>query len=47
MYVINSFLFFFIGGLLALVVRAELAQPGLQFVTDETSTTSSSRCTRR
>ncbi len=36
MYVINSFLFFFIGGLLALGVRAELAQPGLQFVTDQT-----------
>jgi cytochrome c oxidase subunit 1 len=36
MYVINSFLFFFIGGLLALGVRVELAQPGLQFVTDQT-----------
>ena len=36
MYVINSFLFFFIGGLLALVVRVELAAPGLQFVTDQT-----------
>ena len=35
MYVINSFLFFFIGGLLALGVRIELAQPGLQFVTDQ------------
>ena len=34
LYVINSFLFFFIGGLLALGVRTELAQPGLQFVTD-------------
>ena len=28
MYVINSFVFFFIGGLLALGVRTELAQPG-------------------
>ena len=28
MYVINSFLFFFIGGILALAVRSELAQPG-------------------
>ena len=35
MYVINSFLFFFIGGLLAMGVRVELA-PGLQFVTDQT-----------
>ncbi len=35
MYVVNSFIFFFIGGLLALGVRAELAQPGLQFLTDE------------
>ncbi|MEO8437984.1 MAG: cytochrome ubiquinol oxidase subunit I, partial [Chloroflexota bacterium] len=34
LYLINSFLFFFIGGLLALGVRSELAQPGLQFVTD-------------
>ena len=34
MYVINSFVFFFIGGLLALGVRTELAQPGLQFLTD-------------
>jgi cytochrome c oxidase subunit 1 len=36
MYVINSFIFFFIGGLLALGVRAELAEPGLQFVTAQT-----------
>ena len=36
MYVINSFVFFFLGGLLALGVRVELAQPGLQFVTDQT-----------
>jgi cytochrome c oxidase subunit I len=36
MYLINSFLFFFIGGLLALGVRSELAQPGLQFVSDGT-----------
>ena len=35
MYVANSFLFFFIGGLLALGVRTELAQPGLQFVSNE------------
>ena len=36
MYIVNSFIFFFIGGLLALGVRVELAQPGLQFVTDQT-----------
>ncbi len=35
MYVVNSFIFFFIGGVLALFVRAELAQPGLQYLTDE------------
>jgi cytochrome c oxidase subunit 1 len=35
LYVANSFLFFFIGGVLALFVRAELAQPGLQYVKDE------------
>ena len=32
MYVINSFLFFLIAGTMALGVRAELAQPGLQFL---------------
>ena len=36
MYLINSFAFFFIAGLMILVVRAELAQPGLQFVSDAT-----------
>ncbi len=36
MYLINSFVFFFLGGLLALGVRLELAQPGLAFVTDQT-----------
>jgi cytochrome c oxidase subunit 1 len=36
MYVINSFIFFGIGGLLALGVRAELAFPGIQFVEDAT-----------
>jgi cytochrome c oxidase subunit I len=35
LYVINSFLFFFIAGLLALGVRSELAQPGLQIFTDQ------------
>src|SRR6476619_4462982 len=35
MYLINSFLFFFIAGIFALGVRTELAQPGLQFFTDQ------------
>ncbi len=34
LYIINSFVFFFIAGVLALLVRSELARPGLQFVTD-------------
>ncbi|MGZ9276139.1 MAG: cytochrome c oxidase subunit I [Candidatus Limnocylindrales bacterium] len=36
LYVGNSFLFFFIGGILALLVRTELAVPGLQFLSDQT-----------
>jgi cytochrome c oxidase subunit 1 len=36
LYVVNSFLFFFLGGMFALGVRAELAQPGLQFVNEQT-----------
>jgi cytochrome c oxidase subunit 1 len=36
LYILNSFLFFFIGGLLALGMRSELAQPGLQFFSDST-----------
>jgi cytochrome c oxidase subunit 1 len=35
LYLVNSFLFFFIGGIFALMVRTELARPGLQFVSDE------------
>src|SRR5688500_11431591 len=35
LYLINSFVFFFLAGLMVLVVRAELAVPGLQFVTDQ------------
>jgi cytochrome c oxidase subunit 1 len=35
LYVANSFVFFFIGGILALGVRAELAVPGLQLVNEE------------
>ncbi|MBO3745610.1 cytochrome c oxidase subunit I [Streptosporangiaceae bacterium NEAU-GS5] len=35
LYLITSFVFFIIGGVMALVMRAELAQPGLQFVTSD------------
>ncbi len=36
MYLVTSFAFFIIGGLMALLIRAELAQPGTNFVDDET-----------
>src|SRR5512142_853027 len=35
MYLVTSFAFFFIGGFLALIMRAELARPGLQFLSTE------------
>src|SRR5919198_4059109 len=35
-YVVNSFVFLFIGGLLAMLMRAELARPGMQFVDSNT-----------
>ncbi|GII03968.1 aa3-type cytochrome oxidase subunit I [Planobispora takensis] len=35
LYMITSFGFFLIGGIMALVIRAELAQPGLQVVSNE------------
>ncbi|MFJ6751193.1 MULTISPECIES: cytochrome c oxidase subunit I [unclassified Streptomyces] len=35
LYLITSFLFFLVGGLLALVMRAELARPGLQLISNE------------
>src|SRR3954469_12239776 len=34
LYLVNSFIFFFAGGILALGIRTELARPGLQLVTD-------------
>src|SRR6266516_6615167 len=34
-YTVTSFFFLFVGGLLAMLMRAELAQPGMQFVTTE------------
>jgi cytochrome c oxidase subunit 1 len=36
LYIVNSFIFFFIGGMLALGVRSELAAPGLQLLSDAT-----------
>jgi cytochrome c oxidase subunit I len=35
LYLTTSFIFFLFAGLLAMVMRAELARPGLQFVTEE------------
>ncbi|MET7337761.1 cytochrome c oxidase subunit I [Nonomuraea sp. NPDC005650] len=35
LYLITSFAFFLIGGVMALVMRAELAQPGMQFTSNE------------
>src|ERR1700751_238126 len=34
-YVVACFTFFFVGGLMALLVRGELAAPGLQFLSNE------------
>ena len=36
LYIVNSFIFFFAAGILALVIRTELAVPGLQFLDPET-----------
>ena len=35
LYLVNSLLFFFAGGILAMVVRVELAQPGLQVLSED------------
>ncbi|WP_184758573.1 cytochrome c oxidase subunit I [Streptosporangium album] len=35
LYLITSFIFFLIAGVMALIIRAELVHPGLQFVTQE------------
>jgi cytochrome c oxidase subunit 1 len=35
LYLVTSFGFFMVGGLLAMLMRAELAQPGLQFLSNE------------
>jgi len=36
LYLVTSFVFFIIGGIMALIIRAELARPGQNFVDDET-----------
>ncbi len=35
MYLVTSFIWFLLGGILALAIRAELAQPGMQFLSSE------------
>jgi cytochrome c oxidase subunit 1 len=35
MYLVTGFLFFFVGGLMALLIRVELFHPGLQFLSNE------------
>ena len=37
MYAVTAFFFFVFGGILALIIRAELARPGTQLVGDESS----------
>ncbi|HWM22799.1 MAG TPA: cbb3-type cytochrome c oxidase subunit I, partial [Ilumatobacteraceae bacterium] len=36
LYLVTSFLFFLFGGILALLIRANLAQPGSKIVSDDT-----------
>src|ERR1700710_2099181 len=35
MYLVTSFVFFMLGGVMALLMRAELARPGMQFLSPE------------
>ncbi|MBY8850394.1 cbb3-type cytochrome c oxidase subunit I, partial [Saccharothrix sp. MB29] len=35
MYLVTSFAFFMVGGLMALLMRGELARPGMQFLSNE------------
>ena len=46
-YIYTAFVFFFVAGLLALVMRAQLAEPNETVRRRRTSTTSCSRCTAR
>ncbi len=36
LYIVTAFFFFVVAGIMALIIRAELAQPGLQIVSDQT-----------
>ena len=45
MYLLFTFTMFMVGGVLALGIRAELFQPGLQFCSTPSCSTSSRRCT--
>ncbi|HXY73604.1 MAG TPA: cbb3-type cytochrome c oxidase subunit I, partial [Actinomycetota bacterium] len=36
LYIVTGFFFFVVAGLMALLIRSELARPGLQFVSDQT-----------
>ncbi len=45
-YTVTSFFFLLVGGLLAMLIRVQLAKPGMQFLTPS-STTACSRSTRR
>lgn len=45
-YVVTSFFFLLVGGMLAMLIRAQLAKPGMQFLTPR-STTACSRSTPR
>lgn len=47
MYLITSFFWFAVGGILALLIRAELFMPASRSCRARSSTTSSSRCTAR
>ena len=46
-YTVNSFIFLLIGGLIAMLMRAQLAQPGSHFVDAQHLQRRCSRCTRR
>ena len=47
LYLITSFVWFAIGGILALLIRAELFAPGMEIFQSRSSTTRRSRCTAR
>ena len=47
MYLITSFVYFCLGGVMALVIRAQLFEPGCRSCRPRSSTTSCSRCTAR